>query len=466
MAVRDYIFYELTNSICPHCFKKLEAKIIIQDNKVFMVKQCPEHGKFKVLISDDAEYYKKTRNFLKPGDIPQKFGKKIEKGCPYDCGLCADHEQHSCVSIIEVTDRCNLTCPTCYAASSPSNGTHRTLGEIEKMLDIVVESEGRPDVVQLSGGEPTLHPDFFKIMEMAKAKPIRHLMINTNGYRIAHEPDFVEKLAGFMPGIEVYLQFDSFNEAVLKRLRGQDVRQWREKAIAHLNEFNISTTLVVTLQKSLNDGEIGEIIDYAKSQKCIRGITFQPVQYAGRNESGNPQLDRLTLTGVRNSILAQSTLFAPEDLIPVPCHPDAIMMGYALKLGDEIHPLTRYFSPEDLLSASRNTINFETLPEIQAKMFELFSTANSPQDCTEKIAEIMCCLPKIEIGSLNYSNLFRIIVKKFYDSWDFDVRGVKKSCVHIVHKDGRIIPFDTMNLFYRDPKDEEKLMRARLSVTL
>ncbi len=461
MPVRDYIFFELTNSICPECFKKLEAKIIIQSNKVYMVKQCPDHGKFKVLISDDAEYYKKTRDFLKPGDIPLKFGKKIEKGCPYDCGLCTDHEQHSCVSIIELTDKCNLTCPVCYASSSPSAGSHRTLDEIEKMLDLVVASEGQPDVVQLSGGEPTLHPDFFKILDMAKSKPIRHLMINSNGYRIAHETEFVKRLSNYMPSLEIYLQFDSFDEDTLIKLRGQNVLSWRQKAIDALNHYNISTTLVVTLQKGLNDNEIGKILDYAKAQKCIRGVTFQPMQYAGRFDDFDQANDRLTLSKVRSEILKQSDLFAPDDLIPVPCHPDAIMMGYALKLGDEIMPLTRYFSPEDLLSASRNTINFETLPEIQEKLFCLFSTANSPQDCSEKIAEIMCCLPKIETQNLNYSNLFRVIIMKFYDAWDFDVRGVKKSCVHIVHKDGRIIPFDTMNLFYRNPKDEEKLMRAR-----
>ncbi|KAF0183300.1 MAG: radical sam domain-containing protein [Hyphomonadaceae bacterium] len=423
-----------------------------------MVKQCLTHGKQKVLIASDAEYYKKTRDFLKAGDIPLKFGKKIERGCPYDCGLCTDHEQHSCVSIIELTDRCNLTCPTCYAASSPSAGTHRTLQEIERMFDIVVASEGTPDVVQLSGGEPTLHPDFFKIMDMAKARPIRHLMINTNGYRIAHEPNFVAKLKEYMPGIEIYLQFDSFEKDALISLRGEDVREWRSKAIANLNEAGISTTLVVTLQKGLNDCEIGKIIDYAAKQPCVRGVTFQPTQAAGRFENFDAAKDRLTLSEVRTNILAQSDVFAPEDLIPVPCHPDAIMMGYALKLGSEIVPLTRYFSPEDLLGAKRNTINFETLPEIQSKLFELFATNNSPQDCTEKIAEIMCCLPKIEVAQLDYSNLFRIIVMKFYDAYDFDVRGVKKSCVHIVHKDGRIIPFDTMNLFYRDAAIEAKLM--------
>jgi hypothetical protein len=463
MAARDYIFFELTNSICSTCWRKLEAKIIFQDDKVFMLKTCPEHGREKVLISTDIAYYKMTRDFNKPGDMPKKFGTRVERGCPYDCGLCSDHEQHSCVSIVELTDRCNLTCPTCYASSSPSHGRHRTLEEIERMLDIVVRSEGEPDVVQLSGGEPTLHPDFFTVMDMAKARPIRHLMINTNGLRLAREPAFVERLAGYMPGIEVYLQFDSFSPEALKTLRGEDLTAVRQQAIDNLNRFNISTTLVVTLQKGLNDHEVGGILRYARQQPCVRGVTFQPTQAAGRTEHFDPASGRITLSEVRQAILDQYDVFVPQDLVPVPCHPDAIMMGYALKLGDETVPLTRYFSPEELLATSRNTVNFETMPEVHAKLVGLFSTGNSPEACTEKIADIMCCLPRVDtgaIGGLTYANLFRVIVMKFYDAHDFDVRGVKKTCVHIVHKDGRIIPFDTMNLFYRDAADEARLMEA------
>jgi 7,8-dihydro-6-hydroxymethylpterin dimethyltransferase len=461
MAARDYIFYELTNSLCATCWGKVEAKIIFQNDCVYMVKNCFEHGKEKVLISTDVDYYKRSRSFNKPGDMPRKFGMPVARGCPHDCGLCSDHEQHSCVSIVELTDRCNLTCPTCYASSSPSHGRHRTLAEIERMLDIVVAAEGEPDVVQLSGGEPTLHPDFFTVLDKAKARPIRHLMINTNGIRIAREKGFAERLAAYMPGIEIYLQFDSQLAQPLITLRGEDLREVRSQAIEKLNALNVSTNLVVTLQKGLNENEIGPILDYAVQQRCVRGVTFQPTQAAGRTEGFDTAINRITLGEVRQKILSQTDIFAPEDLVPVPCNPDAIMMGYALKLDSEVVPLTRYFSPEDLMSTSRNTVNFETIPEVRDKLISLFSTGNSPQDCSDTIADIMCCLPQVEVSGLTYSNLFRVIIMKFHDIHDFDVRSVKRSCVHIVHKDGRIIPFDTMNLFYRDPADEVRLMEAK-----
>ncbi|WP_225896557.1 radical SAM protein [Amazonocrinis nigriterrae] len=304
MPTRNYLFYALTNSICSKCLVKVEAKIIFQDDCVYLVKHCPTHGQEKVLIADDIEYYKKSLEFIKPGDMPLRFNTPIKYGCPYDCGLCADHEQHSCLTLVEVTDKCNLSCPICYADSgaeevstiSHQPRSHRSLAQIEKMIDAVVANEGEPQIVQLSGGEPTIHPEFFEIIDIAKSKPIKHLMINTNGVRIAKDKSFCDRLSQYMPGIELYLQFDSFENEVLQELRGADLRDIREKAINHLNEYNISTTLVVTLKKGLNDHEIGNIIEFALQQKCIRGVTFQPIQAAGRLEGFDPQKDRYTLT--------------------------------------------------------------------------------------------------------------------------------------------------------------------------
>ena len=455
MPERSYTYYDFTLSLCSKCLRRVDTKIVFEDEKVFMMKNCPSHGREKVLIATDIDYYRNIRNYAKRSEIPRRFNTETHFGCPYDCGLCPDHEQHSCLTVVEVTDRCNLTCPTCYAMSSPHYGRHRTLEEIEKMLDTIVKNEGEPDVVQISGGEPTVHPQFFEILDIAKTKPIRHLMLNTNGIRIAKDVKFVEKLASYMPDFEIYLQFDSFKPEVLKILRGEDLTDVRKRAIDNLNKFNLSTTLVVTLQKDLNTDEIGEIIQYALKQPCIRGVTFQPVQVAGRTEGFNPATDRYTLTEVRQAIIDQSNLFTAEDIIPVPCNPDALAMGYALKIEDEVIPLTRYLNPQDLLDNSKNTIIYEQDERLHEHMIQLFSTGNSVECATNELTSIMCCLPQINAPTLGYDNLFRIIIMRFIDAYDFDVRAIKKSCVHIVNKDYKIIPFETMNLFYRDDKAQQ-----------
>jgi 7,8-dihydro-6-hydroxymethylpterin dimethyltransferase len=453
MPERNYTYYDFTVSLCPECLRRVDAKIIFEDNQVFMLKTCPQHGFSKVLVATDVEYYKNCRNYNKPGEIPLKFGSKTHYGCPYDCGLCQDHEQHSCLTVIEITDRCNLTCPTCYAMSSPHYGRHRTVEEVARMLDIIVASEGQPDVIQISGGEPTIHPDFFTILDIAKKKPVRHLMVNTNGIRIAKDEAFTKRLAGYAPDFEIYLQFDSFNPDVLLQLRGRDLTDVRFQALERLNKLNLSTTLVVTLQKDLNDGEIGKIIEFALKQPCVRGVTFQPTQIAGRLENFDPARDRITLTDVRQKILDQTSIFQPNDLVPVPCNPDALVMGYVLKLAGQVFPLTRYIDPAHLLDNSRNTIVYEQDTQLQEHLLKIFSTGISVDRVKENMKQLLCCLPKIQAPGLSYDNLFRVIIMRFIDAYDFDVRAVKKSCVHIVHKDGRIVPFETMNLFYRDGKE-------------
>src|SRR6185295_15369947 len=171
MPDRPYLFYELTNSLCATCLRKVEAKVIIQDDCVYLHKWCPEHRFQKVLISTDAEYYKLSRQTLKAGQMPLKFNTPIKYGCPYDCGLCPDHEQHSCLTLLEITDACNLRCPVCYASSGPERTTHRSLATLEAMLDAIVANEGEPDIVQISGGEPTVHPQFFEVLDAAKRRP-------------------------------------------------------------------------------------------------------------------------------------------------------------------------------------------------------------------------------------------------------------------------------------------------------
>lgn len=464
--VRPYVFYDVAVSICSCCYRKVEAKIVFEGDNVFMLKRCPEHGHQKVLLADDVEYYRRCREvFIKPPEMPVIYNTPVKWGCPYDCGLCTDHEQHSCLSLVEICDACDLECPICYAESSPARQQFRTLDQVAFMLDAVVRNEGEPDIVQISGGEPTLHPEFFAVLDLAKQRPIRHLMVNTNGVRIAQDAAFSDRLASYMPNFEVYLQFDSFQRAALLELRGADLRDVRERAVERLNRCGISTTLVVTLKKGLNDGEIGDIIDYALEQPCVRGVTFQPIQAAGRLERFNPATDRLTLTEVRRRILEQSSVFRGADIIPVPCHPDALAMAYALKLDDQVVPLTGLVDPAVLINGGRNTILYEQDDRVRDAIFKLFATNHSPQSGANSLRELLCCLPRVSApAGMTYENLFRVLIVQFIDAYAFDVRSVKKTCVHIVHPDGRLIPFDTYNLFYRDGLEQTRLEPLRRQV--
>jgi 7,8-dihydro-6-hydroxymethylpterin dimethyltransferase len=461
--VRPYLFYDVAVSLCSTCYRKVEGKIVFEQGAVWMLKRCPVHGGERVLLADDVDYYRRCREvFLKPPEMPRVFNTPVRWGCPYDCGLCSDHQQHSCLALVELTDACNLRCPICYAASGPERQTFRSLAHIERMLDAIVRNEGEPDVVQLSGGEPTLHPEFFAVLEAARRRPIKHLMVNTNGLRIAQEDDFAERLAAFGPGLEVYLQFDSLEPGPLRALRGGDLRHVRRAALDKLNRLDLSTTLVVTIKRGLNDGELGRIIDFALQQPCVRGVTLQPIQSAGRLEGFDASQHRLTLTEVRRRVLEQTTVFAPEDVIPVPCHPDSLAMAYALKLDGQIVPLTGLIDAKILIEGGRNTVLYEQDDTIKGAVFRLFSTNHSPASQATSLRDLLCCLPRVAMpAGLGYANVFRLMIVQFLDAHSFDVRSVKKTCVHIVHPDGRLIPFDTYNLFYRDGLEENRLAPLR-----
>lgn len=473
---RNYLFYGVTRALCSECFVTCDAKELIEEGKVFLWKRCLQHGVQNVLLSDDVEYFRLCREvFLKKPEQPDHYNTPIRYGCPYDCGICPDHEQHGCVSVLEITDHCQLSCPTCFASSGPQRQTHRSMETIRTMLDLIVSNEGRPDVVQISGGEPTLHPQLFEILDECRQRPIVHLMLNTNGLRIATEDGFAERLAQYMPGFELYLQFDSLHDEVNLQLRGAKLAKLRARALEKLNQLNLSTTLVMTVKRGLNDDQIGEVLSFAASQKCVRGVTLQPVYDAGRNENFDPLLHRLTLSEVRRRVYEQFPVFTPEDIVPVPCDPTAVAMAYALRGNDanasELTPLTRFIPPEVLIEGGKNTIIYEGdkpfLGALSQQIFKTFSTAHGPEGAAGALKTLLCCLPQIEsTPALTYDRVFRVIIMQFLDHHSMDLHSVRKSCVHVASKDGkRMFPFDTYNLFYRDDLETTRLAKIRAQLT-
>ena len=222
----DFIFHELTRSICPECRRVIDAQVLIRENRVYMRKRCPQHGWFEGIISSDAKMYVDSIGFNKPGTIPLEFSTEVNEGCPLDCGLCPEHKQHICLALIEVNTACNLNCPICFA--NAGIGYSLTLGQVEAMLDRLVEIEGNPEVVQFSGGEPTIHPDLPEMIQAARDRGIRQVMVNTNGVRLARDDRFLEIMARLAP--VVYFQFDGLRRETYQAIRGEDLLETKLRA--------------------------------------------------------------------------------------------------------------------------------------------------------------------------------------------------------------------------------------------
>ena len=320
------------------------------------------------------------------------------------------------------------------------------------MLDALVASEGEPDLVQISGGEPTLHPDFFAILDAVRARPIRHVMINTNGLRIAREKDFVARLAENKRGLEVYLQFDSLERDALINLRGADLRKIRQQALENLEHFGVSTTLVATIKRGVNDAEIGDIVRHALTWKCVRGVTLQPVQDAGRNENFDKNTDRIMLSEIRKRVV-ETRRIRRQGHDPAALQPRKHL--------DRLRPAQRRESAAadlaDPAGAARRIVAQYDKPGeasgLREKFIDLFSLSSGPLNTSERVCELLCCLPSFEVPQgITYENVFRVTIVQFLDRFNFCVGNVKRSCIHFVTENGAIIPFDTYNLFYRNGK--------------
>ena len=448
---RDFVYYEFTNSLCNECLKVIPTKIVFKDNKVYLLKHCPKHGEQLELLEHDIDYFKNKRVYDKAGTIT-KTQTEIRNGCPYDCGLCPNHDQHSCINILEITNRCNMCCNTCYANSG--KGKDLDFKKVKQMIDFGAECEnGRGEVLQISGGEPSIHPDIIKIIRYAREK-YQYVMLNTNGIRIAEEEEFVKELSEFKGAFEIYLQFDSFKDEVYEKIRGRKLVDIKKRAIQNLEKYNIPVTLVMTIERDINDRELGKIISYGLETNCIRGVNIQPVAYFGRKNGNLDRSNRVTLTNVINLIEEQTKkMIVKEDFAPLPCNVERVSLTYLYNTKNGFIPITRLDNIKKYLPYVNNTFTFKIEDALTNGKDIIFGSCCNPLRFLKDFKKFV---PKdfmkwdIEKRSKYVSeNTFRISITSFVDRYNFDIKSMQKECAHIITTDLKRIPFSSYNMIYR-----------------
>jgi uncharacterized radical SAM superfamily Fe-S cluster-containing enzyme len=459
----DYVFYELTRSICPECRRLIDAHVILRDGKVFMRKRCPEHGQFEALVYADADAYARNARFNKPGTIPLAFNHAVEHGCPYDCGLCPDHQQHTCLGIIEVNSACNMDCPLCFADAGP--GFNLTLDDVENILDNLIRTEGSPEVVQFSGGEPSIHPRILDMIGAAKERGIRHVMLNTNGKRIANDDAFLAGLADLRPSI--YFQFDGFEERTYEVIRGEPgILPEKLRALDRLAEAGCSVILVPAVERDVNLHEVGRIVRFGLEHPAVSGINFQPAFHAGRH-GGHDPLRRVTIPDVLRGIDEQTQgLFRVDDFVPVPCcFPTCNSVTYAFVEGDTVTPLTRVLNVDDYLDYITNRAIVDLNAEVKAALEGLWSSSAVPGG--DKAASqfalscAACDLSGMDLGGIA-GHMFMVMLQDFMDPWTFNQKNLMKCCKEFLLPDGHQVPFCAYNtLGYREQAKEQLVARER-----
>ena len=439
-----------TTSLCPECLNKIPGTVYERDGRVILDKECPDHGRYSALLSSDLRHY-----YVADEEI------EAVACCCGPSQHCGDQvENHSCNMLIEITQSCNLTCPTCYAGSSPHNKTFMSVENFTETIDkLIGQGKGDADLIQLSGGEPTIHPEFFKLVEIALEKGINQVYINTNGIRLA-KAEFAERLASYGEKVSVYLQFDGFREEILAELRGRgDLLQTKLKAADHCERLGLNTVPVITLTRGINDDEVGQFIEFASSRRnSIRKVMIQPAMYSGRYE--NPRfIERLTLSDVVRLICDQTdNVFCDDDFTPIPCSdPNCFSMAVALRGEEQLIPVSRYLpkyqdwaleANRDLIAAVSDTFdNATSFSDLLGKVTEAGGLNSLSDEQVDELLDLMQTMP--EESSDQGDGMFAIGIKPFMDAYTYDQDRIDKCCVHIISADGTPVSFCEYNAVNR-----------------
>jgi len=471
-----------TKTICPECFKVLDATIFEKDNKVYIEKECQEHGKFQDVYWSDYEQYQRAERFRCDGDGLRNPRTIKNLDCPFDCGICPQHKSHTALAIIDVTNRCNLRCPVCFANAATAGYVYEpSKEEIIGMLENFRRNDPvPPPALQFSGGEPTIRQDLFELIRAAKELGFHHVEVNTNGLRLAQSVDYCRGLmeAGMST---LYLQFDGLTPDVYRFTRGTDLLDTKMKAIENCREAGLeSIVLVVTLVKGVNDRQLGDIIRFAiQNFDLVRCVNIQPVSLCGRLPEKERAKMRITIPDFMRLCEEQTDgKIKVSDFYPVPtvvpisravgalknkryveftAHPHCGMATYVFIEDGEIVPITRYGNVEKFMRTMEKV--YEDAIKGRGRRAKVRLVGALRHVKFSLLRKYL--LPILRTGSYEslgklHRKMLLISSMHFMDPYNFDLERIQRCCIHYAVPDGRIIPFCTMNSIHRQ-KIEERL---------
>jgi uncharacterized radical SAM superfamily Fe-S cluster-containing enzyme len=463
-----------TRSICPECLKAIDATIFEDEGKVFIKKECPEHGAFQEIYWSDYDQYMRAEKFRYDGEGISNPRTEKKNGCPYDCGICPEHKSHTALAIIDVTNRCNLTCPVCFANAAAAGYVYEpTKEQITGMLENLRATKPVPaTALQFSGGEPTIRKDLFDLIRKAKELGFSHVEINTNGLRLSQSVDYCRdlKAAG---ASTIYLQFDGLTPDVYKFIRGVDLLDIKMKAIENLRAAGFtSSVLVVTLVKGVNDHQLGDIINFAaKNFDAIRCVNVQPVSLCGRLPQTEREKMRITIPDFMKKVEEQTNgTIKASDFFPVPsvaivskaigalkgkryleftAHPHCGMATYLFIENGKIKTITQLANVEKFFGSMKNVYTKASEGhKTRAYLSLLGSLRYVKFSFMRKLLPVVTKGDYKSLGDLQRQSLL-LSSMHFMDPYNFDLERVQRCLIHYAVPDGRIIPFCTMNSIHR-----------------
>ena len=457
---------EETRGLCPTCLRDVPARLFEDEGQIWIAQECGRHGGNKALLASDAGEYLRLRQY-----VPDR---SAGGGCCGPGETCGTGDgPPTCVLLLEITQACNLRCPTCYADAHGHD--FMTVDEARRRLNAFFRTQSHLDVLMLSGGEPTIHPRFADVLELALAYPIGRVLVNTNGLRLAQSDALVQTLAAHRERIELYFSFSSFQEAGHEHFYGRDLRVEKAAALDAAQAAGLFVNLVATVERGVNDAEIGELFRFARSRDSVAGLVFQPVMDTGRYQHDYRPEDRMTLTGVLASLEQQTGgELRSTDFVGLPCsHPDccALTYGFLDKGRTTLNPLPRHLDVVRYLEMFSDRIAFSGL--VGSALRRVWSdlahlrARRTLQDLATLFAQagLRDALPLIGRPGQFGRRVFRVVVKPFMDAHTYDQKRIADCCTKILDERGEAVSFCEYNVFHRGRKRREAVIPLAMAPT-
>ncbi len=444
---------EETRGLCPACLRDVPARLWEEDGRIWIAQDCTRHGQSRALLASDAGEYLRLRQY-----VPDRTGAACCCGPGHACA--PQNGPPTCVLLLEITQACNLRCPTCYADAQGHD--FMTVEEARRRLDAFFRTQSTLDVLMLSGGEPTIHPQFGEILELALAYPIGRVLVNTNGLRLAQSDALVQTLAAHKDRIELYFSLSSFRPDGHEHFYGRDLRAVKTEALDNARAAGLFVNIVATVENGINDGEIGALFRFALSRPEVAGLVFQPVMDTGRNQHEYRPEDRMTLTGVLRELERQTDgALLSTDFVGLPCsHPDCCALTYGFLNAERttISPLPRYLDVSRYMEMFADRLSFSgllgsALRRVWSDLAHLHAR-QTLRDLAALFARagLRDALPLIGRPERFGRRVFRVVVKPFMDAPTYDKARIDACCTKILNEHGEAVSFCEYNVFHRGRK--------------
>jgi hypothetical protein len=452
-----------TTSLCRACKSAVPARVVeTPAGEVFMKKACATHGPQEVRLSTDAGWYERTRAIGSRTAPPKRVRREVEHGCPYDCGPCASHVQGVRMPVITITSACDLRCPMCYVHNKNEGAFFMTREEFGRVLDHLVEGSGGDlDLINLTGGEPTLHPELCDLIAMCKERGIHRVSVCSHGLGMLQDDALLGRLVDLEARIA--LSFDTFDDATDKSLNGVRSVAAKLKCLERFEAFGIDTTLIPVMTRGYNDHEIGRIIELGLSTRCVRHLEIHTITYTGQYGASFDRAGRISMVEVLDRI-GETTggLLGRQDFVASPCaHPLCYQIAYVLvdPAGGPPVPFTRFMDRETLSAALEDHLYLEPSPLLERAMQDAIDRIWASGEDERTLGLLRDLLRRLfprrslsptEALRVSEQHVKAIYVHSHMDEDTFDVERAYRCCDSNCYADGTTIPVCNYNVLYRD----------------